>query len=378
MMGTMLDETFEILDRHLQSGDRAGGIDFLIEHFRTSRNLGLFFEAKLMKKRLELGLPLIQSQSSAEFPANLRGDYEKGMVEAARATGNLALEGGDIVRAWPYFRAIGDPAPVAEAIEHAEAGESADRLIDIAFREGVHPAKGLKLILGQHGMCQAITAFGMYPIEKGRAECINLLVRSLHAEVMERMSRVIASQEGASPAVKTIAELAAGRDWLFGEYDYYVDTSHLFSLLPYSLELTDEGTLRLLHDLCEYGKKLSSMFQSRGQPPFEQPFVDYDEYILALLGDDVERRLEHFHQKVLQSSPEEVGTVAAQLFVNLAVRLKRFEEAVQVSIDHLADEDPSELTCPSTLQLCSLANDYARLKDLARSRGDLLSYVAAT
>ena len=106
--------------------------------------------------------------------------------------------------------------------------------------------------------------------------------------------------------------------------------------------------------------------------------MDYDDYLLAMRGVAVEKRLDHFRQKVAESNPEEVGTVAAQLLVNLAVRLGTFDEAVQVSIDHLSEEDPSELTCPSTLQLCSMAKDYARLKELARTRGDLLSYIAAT
>ena len=57
MMGTMPDETFDVLDRYLQAGDRAGGLEYLIEHFRQTTNLHLFFEAELMKKRLELGLP---------------------------------------------------------------------------------------------------------------------------------------------------------------------------------------------------------------------------------------------------------------------------------------------------------------------------------
>jgi hypothetical protein len=378
MMGTMPEETFDVLDRYLQAGDRSGGLDYLIEHFRQTRNLHLFFEAKLMKKRLELGLPLIQSEASSAFPPDLRGAYDQAMIEAARETGTLALEGGDIAKAWPYFRAIGEPSPIAKAIENAEAGESVDRLIDIAFREGVHPAKGLEFILKQHGMCQAITAFGMYAVEKGRADCICLLVKNLHAEIMERMGRAIESVEGTRPTAGTIVELFAGKDWLFGEYDTYVDTSHLQSILQYSMEVTDPGTLRLLEHLCEYGKKLSPMFQLRGQPPFENTYVDYGEYIRAVLGDDVEARLEHFRKKVEESNPDEVGTVAAQLYVNLAARLGHFGEAIEVSTKYLADEDPSDLACPSTLQLCNMAKDYARLRELARIRGDLLSYVAAT
>jgi hypothetical protein len=377
IIGTMHEDRFDVLDRFLDSGDRNGGLDFLIDQFRTTGEFRLFFEAKLMKKRLELGMPLIQTESSSEFPPEVRGDYDQAMITAARETGTLALEKGDIVQAWPYFRAIGEQKPIFDAIDKVQPGESAEQIINIAFAEGVHPVKGLELILNQHGMCRAITAFGMYPDKSGRAKCINLLVRSLHAEVIERIARTIEAQEGTRPAAASIPELIGERDWLFGEYDYYVDTSHLMSLLAYSLEVTEPRTLELFHELCAYGKRLSPMFQSRGQSPFENPFVDYDEYVLAVTGVDVEERIAHFRKKVADSDPYEVGTAPAQLLVNLLVRLGRFDEAVQVSIERLSEEEPSELSCPSTLQLCNLAKDYERLKQLARDRGDVLSYIAA-
>ena len=377
MIGTMLEESFQNLDRFLASGDRAGGLDFLIEHFRANNDVRSFFEARLMKTRLELGLPLIQTELPPEIPTDLRGNYDQGMIAAARETGALALDNGDIPLAWPYFRAIGEPGPIIEAIERAEPGDSAEQIINIAFGEGVHPAKGLELILDHHGMCRAITTFGMYAVKNGRAECISLLVRRLHKELMERIANTIESQEGSRPAAARLGDLISERDWLFGEYDYYVDTSHLMSVLGYSLEVTDSGTLELLHDLCAYGKRLSPMFQSRGQSPFENPFVDYDEYILAIMGVDVDARIAHFRKKIAESDPEQVGMAPAELLVNLAVRLGRFEEALQVSVDHLSEEDVSDLSCPSTLQLCVLADDPERLKELARSRGDLLSYIAA-
>lgn len=374
----MSEETFEALDHILDSGDTARALVFLIDRFRDSREVRLFFEAKLMKKRLELGLPLIQTDSFSDYSPELRTAYDEGMVEAARETGTLALESGDIAQAWPYFRAIGERKPIVEAIERAEPGESADQLINIAFREGVNPRKGLELILNHHGMCQAITAFGMYAVEKDRAECIHLLVRNLHEELMERMGRVIEEQEGKRPEGEWIADWIAERDWLFGEYAYYVDTSHLTSLLPYSLEVQDPHTLALYHDLCEYGKRLSSMFQSRGQTPFDQPFIDYDEYVLALMNRDVDARLAHFRKKMVEMDPNEFGTVAAQTFVNLAVRVNRLDEAVKASREFLAEEDSNELTCPSLLQLCNMAGDRELLKKLARERGDALSYVAAS
>lgn len=370
--------SFVALDRFLERGDRSGGLDFLVEQFRAAGDVQLFFEAKLMKRRLELGLPLIQTESTSEFPAAVRNQYEETMVETAREAGSLALNEGNIPLAWPYFRAIGEPGPVFDAIDKIEPGSAAEAVINIAMGEGVHPAKGLELILHQHGMCRAITTFGMYPVEKERASCIALLVRSLHAEVAERMGRAIESQEGMRPTVTTIADLMAGRDWLFGEYDYYVDTSHLTSVVAYATEVTDPATLELLHDLCAYGKRLSTTLQPRGQAPFDDPFVDYDEYILAVLGRDVNSRLEHFRRKIAETDPEMYGTAAAQLFVNLAVRIGRSEDALQVAAAHLADEDSRHLSCPSLLQLCNLARDYARLKEIARDRGDLLSYVAAS
>ncbi|MEJ7608264.1 MAG: hypothetical protein WKF37_18855, partial [Bryobacteraceae bacterium] len=122
---------------------------------------------------------------------------------------------------------------------------------------------------------------------------------------------------------------------------------------------------------------LSPMFQLRGQSPFEDPFLDYDEYILAVMGIDVEDRLAHFRKRIAESDPREAGTAPAQLLVNLAVRLGRFEDALQVSVEHLTEEQSAELSCPSTLQLCSLAKDYDRLRQVSRERADLLSYIAA-
>ena len=83
-------------------------MDYLIEHFRAEKDVRGFFDAKLMKTRLELGLPLIQTESSSAFPEDKRVQYDQAMIAAARETGMLALQHNDIPRAWPYFRAIGE------------------------------------------------------------------------------------------------------------------------------------------------------------------------------------------------------------------------------------------------------------------------------
>jgi hypothetical protein len=327
-----------------------------------------------MRKRLELGLPLIHMDALSSSEASKT--YEEAMIGIARETGEFALERGDIAAAWRYFRAIGEPARVAAAIESIPDDQGSDLLIDITFQQGVHPAKGLAFILSQHGMCRAITAFGMYPVKNGRAECVGLLVRKIHAEVRERIARTIESQEGSAPHSTNLSDLIHGRDWLFGEYDTYVDTSHLHSLLPYSTEIGDLGILEYFRQLCDYGSHLSPMFQSRGQAPFDDPFVDCGHYVQARLGLATEEHVQHFKNKVAQSDPEETGPAAAELLVNLLVELKRYPEAIEVSREYLPDQS-YELSCPSLLRLCHMAGDYSQMKQIAREQGDHLTYIAA-
>lgn len=373
----MEEETLRALDRILDTGNAAGGLDFLISQSWDSGNPRLHFEARLMKKRLELKLPLIQEEDPSAFPIEARAAYDQAVIESAREAGELALRQGNIRLAWPYFRAIGEPSKIAAAIEASSGEEDLDAIIEIALQEGVHPAKGLELILTHHGICRAISCFGMYPVRNGRLDCIALLLRNLHNEVVDRIGYAIESQEGRRPDTRSLPELLAGREWLFGEYDYYVDTSHLLSLLPYCLEVTDREILGLFHDLCEYGKHLSPMFQSRGAPPFEEPFVDYDHYVQALLGVNVDARVEHFRCKVAKTDPEEVGSAPAELLINLLVQLQRYDDAIEVSLNQLSNHS-REQSCPSVLRLCHLAKNYGQMREVARGRGDMLSYLAAT
>lgn len=366
-----------MVDQRIESGDPGAALEFLIEEFRKERNYPALFEARLMKSRLDLGLPPIQTEAASNWPEDVRRAYEGAVTRAAREAGEAFLAEGNIERAWPYFRAIGETSPVADAIEKVQPGEESDGVVAIAIQEGVHPAKGLELILAQHGMCRAITVFGMYPVERGREDCIRLLVGALHAEVAARLKRAIAGVEGSEPETGDLVSLIQGRDWLFGDFDYYVDTSHLTSVLQYCPELTDRETLRRVYELCEYGQRLSAHFQFRGHPPFEEPFVDYGRYAGALLGMDVEQAIAHFRRKVELCDPAEAGTLPAQVLVRLLVRIGRHAEALAVALDHLAGAPPSELICPSPLEICRLAGDYERLISLARRRGDVLSYTAA-
>ena len=373
----MPEDVFGTLEQLLESENPSKSFDFLIGQFRVAKDYHAVFEARLMRKRLELKLPLFLTDDLSALPSEVRDAYSAAVTEAARYVGELFLSDGEIAQAWRYLRATGDSARVADAIEKVEAGDGVNRIIEIAFQEGVHPAKGLELIVAKYGICQALSAFEVSAVEKDREKCIAVLARTLHTEVVERLSGAIEQEEGSRPVATSIAELIGGRDWLFGEYSTYVDTSHVVSLLQHCPEVTDAGVLGTFHDLCEYGKRLSPQFRLPGQPPFEDVYIDCDHYVQALLGIDVESHLAHFRRKVAEAKAE-AGSLPAQSLVRLLVRLARYEEALEVALAHFPHARSTDLACPPATELCYLARRFDGLKELARERGDQLSYAAAS
>jgi len=368
---------FELLESARQSGGAAGGFDFLIQRFREEKNYPSLFEARLMRKRLELGLDPIQMGSLDDVPADVRPAYERTFIDAAREVGGLFLSDGDIARAWPYFRAIGEQAPVAAAIEQVTPGDDVETVIAIAFQERVNPRKGFELILAQYGTCRAITCFEQFPTPAGREDALHLLVRTLYQELATSLRSAIERKEGQAPATNRIAELMEGRDWLFENNSYYIDSSHLISVLRFSLDLEDPGMLRQALEMADYGRRLSPMFEFKVDPPFQNVYIDHAIYLRALLGEDVDGAIAHFRQKVLDSDPEQVGTAPAQVLVTLLVRLERYREAIAASLEFLDGVPAAQLGCPSLFQLCQMAGEWEQLSKLARERGDLLSFAAS-
>jgi hypothetical protein len=374
----MPEDVFGTFDRLLESENPSASFDLLLARFRAARDYRSVFEARLMKKRLELGLPVFLTDDLSALPSELREAYGQEVTEAARDVGELFLSDGEIAQAWPYLKATGDSARVADAIERVTHGDGLNRIIEIAFEEGVHPAKGLELIAAKYGICRALSAFEISAVRKDREKCIAVLARNLHAELVERLGDAIEQEEGSRPASTSIAQLISGREWLFGEYRTYLDSSHLASLLQHCPEVKDDGLLRIFHELCEYGKRVSPEVRVQCQPPFEDGCIDFEHYVEALLGIDVESHLAHFRRKVTEAAPERVMSLAAQVLVGLLARLARYDEALEVALTHFPNVGSADLTCPAAPELCRLARRFDRLKELARERGDWLSYAAAT
>jgi hypothetical protein len=371
-----MDDAFGLIEQAARQGGAQSALDLLVTISQEEKNYPLLFEARLMQARHRIGLPLIFNGSFDDLPESRRQNYEEAMRQAARETGSHFLVEGDILRAWPYFRAVGDPAPVAAAIEKFDSADQLDEIIELALGQEVHPRKGFELLLKHHGVCRAITFFGQYPDPKTRGQCAILLLRALYAELVDNLKHAILRTEGQQPEGSSVTELISGRDWLFGAFGSYVDPAHLTSIIPLALDFTDPEALQLAIELCDYGMHLSSDFHYRTAPPFEDFYKDHAILLRALAGCDMDAAVAHFRTKVAAGDPEP-GTGPAQILVMLLTRLKRYREAIEVSLEYLGDQSQDQLACPKIPQLCQLAGDYDALREVARRRRDMLNFTAA-
>jgi hypothetical protein len=375
MESAIFEELQQIMTR--QGPDVA--IDRLVAMLRERKEYDKLFYALLMKKRHELGVYPVPTDPAQFLAEAVQKPYEEAIRAAGRLVGRLYLEEKDIPRAWMYFRMLGEPEPVAGALEQyrLKEDEECQPLIEIAFHQGVHPRKGFEWILERYGICSAITQvsgqeFGQLEV---RQYCVKGLVRALYEQLRARLVEDISRRED-TPAQQTIRELMAGRDWLFEDEFSHIDVSHLGSIVQMSVTLSPCPELGMARELCEYGRRQKPRFQYPGDPPFENQYHDYAVYLAIIAGDQVEEGLGHFRAKVVNNDLSKIGTYPAAVLVNLYLRLDRLPEALAIARQYLAATDGSSPACPSIAELCKEAKDFQTLAEVAREQGDPVHFIA--
>ncbi len=373
-------ELFDSMRQELDSGGAAHAVDRLCETLRDAKDFSKLFYARLMKKRLEMGVSPIPTAPSSELTQAQQDEYETAIRNAARDVGGFFLNEGRIPMAFEYFRMIGELEPIATAVANYVPGEDDDvqPIVEIAFHHGVNPKKGFDLVLDRFGICSAITfASGFDPSLPADVKqyCIGRLVRSLHEQLLERLKMEVQRQQRFAPNAKTIPEVIAGRDWLFEDDNYYTDTSHLSSVLQMSVELEPGDDLRLARELCAYGQKLSLQLQYPGNPPFQNLYRDVDAFLGVVLGEDVDAGIDHFRAKI-EADPDGPDAYTAAVVVKLLVRIGRIREALEVGRKYLAREDTRQLPCPGPMELASEIGDYEAFAEVAREREDPVHFLA--
>jgi hypothetical protein len=382
-----MSSTFETLEHTLEMHGPARMTEELCRELRSKKDYHGLFYALILKDRLRLGLPPVHSGRFDDIPPDLQKPFDEAIREAARTVGQLYLDEGDIAAAWPFFRMISEPGPVAAAIELAkiteEEGEKLQQIISIALHEGAHPVKGFKLVVQRYGICNAITTFGQGAVQapEAREQCLKLLVRTLYNELRERLAADLESRGLVVPRISqaggggAIAQMLLLLPPFTEEEFYHIDLSHLSSVVQFSIDLPVCEEMRLAQELCAYGMRLAPKFRNPGEPPFEDLYEDYHAFFSVLLGDNVEENLARFRAKAETANADET-TLPGEVLVMLLHRLGRDAEAVQAFARYLGSVDARRLSCPSLPELCQITGDYGPLVEVSLRRGDLVNYAA--
>ncbi len=349
------------------------------------------FYVQIMRKRHELGLDPVPTGPTTEATPEQQAAFDETIRVAAREAGQAYLDTGKIPQAWTFFRMIGEPTPVRKALDALSLHEIEDLepLINIAYYEGVHPIRGFDWILGRYGLCSAITTLSSQELPAApavREHVISRVVGTLYQELRERLTAEIERQVSIAPPEAeqpegtpgVVHQLIKGRDYLFADEGYHIDTSHLSSTVQLAMYL-EAGTapaLRLARELCEYGEKLKGQWSHPGDPPFEDLYASAGKYLAILAGDQVEENLAYFRDEAAKADPDTVGTFPAEVLVNLLLKLDRPREALEAARQYLAAAGSRRLSCPTVVELCCRLDDYAALAETARAQGDAIHFLA--
>lgn len=374
---------FASFQQTLQAGGAAGLFEELIRSLLEKKDYHRIFDARLLKKKYELGLPLHRPTSFDDVPANQRDEFEKAYTDAAREAGQLLLKDGKLSQAWMYFHAIRELEPIAAAVKafpipHEGGSQESEEIIELALFKGLAPAHGVELMLRTHGTCSTITSLDQqfHNLKaEDRGACAAILVKSLHHDLLHSVQHDVSRRMPFVPPATTLRELIVGREWLFADNNYHIDVSHLHATVRFARALPVESPeLALALDLTEYGSHLSPQFQYAGDPPFDDFYPAHREFFRFLANEGREEALAYFQRKLDQEPDEADKPMIAYVLVDLLVRVKRYDEAIPLAEKYLLPAD--EGFADSFAEMCREAGRYDVLLRVAERRGDLVGYAS--
>lgn len=374
---------FAALADQFRAAGPAAVLDQLATTLIEQKDYHKLFDARCLRKKFEMGLPLHRPTSFEDVPGDRRDEFEQAYVAAAREAGQHLLNDQKLGQAWMYFHAIRETAPIKEALDKLplprEASDESEELIDLAFYKMVHPVKGMQVMLRTHGTCSTITSLdqqfqNLTPDQ--RSQCAAILVKSLHGDLLQSIQHEVKQRMPFAPPANTLRELIAGREWLFADNNYHIDVSHLHSTVRFARSLNaDSPELSLACDLAEYGSQLSPQFQYAGEPPFTEFYPAHIQFFKFLANDDRDTAIAYFERQLEQEPDEPDQALIAYVMVDLLARTDQLDRALTLAERHLLKADPDFAAAFS--ELCQKAGRLDVLQSSAEARGDLVTFTAA-
>ena len=354
---------------------------------RRLRDEGRFdewFDLRMLKAKLDHGLPGDHPATLSDVPQELRGEIETVYREAAREAGTALLESGDIAAAWSYFSAIREPGPVRAALEEipleGEFDERRQELAEIALFQAANPKRGVQMWLAGPGICNTVTALDqLFPqlSSEDRAECAEVVVGELHRQLLASVQREAAERSPMTRPPATLPGVLDAYPTLLENAAYHTDVSHLAAAVRFSRALpADADAIGLALELCDYGRRLDRSLQYGSEPPFEDLYEATCHYLQAVRGAAGEERakgLDYFRGRLAADPDESDQPLLAYVLTDLLMRVGEADEAIDVAEKHLATAGPQ--TGFSFAELCRRSGRLDRLAAFGRENGDLLSYL---
>lgn len=379
-----LSTTFDELEESLQSGGVSACLARLTEQLEEHKKFQELFEARKMQVRHELGLPLLTNDLPAELNADERRKLEDQLIdrfrEVYRDVGLLMFRNQELNRGWMLLHAAGEEALAARELEAMEVdSELMDQFIEVALNQGVAPALGFRAVLENYGTCNAITTYDQVMYNRPLADrqtAAAMLVRHIHRDLVGNVKSDISRQEKTEPASDSLRELVEGRDWLFGQGSYHIDTTHLASTIRFARSLDDEESLRLAIDLTEYGRRLDKQFQYAGEEPFADIYPAHALLFKAALRENIDEALAYFREKAHSVDIRAEGAGAAETYIALLDRLGRTDEAARETVELIPAGIYTRGLAPTLFELCAKTGNFAPLVSACREREDLLGFAA--
>lgn len=383
-MATASTTNIESLTEQLSdSGDPEQLLEALQAVLLEQRDYHRLFDAKLMRARHQLGLPITQPTSLESIPVEHQAEFREAYVTAAREVGEMLLDAGQLADAWAYFRTIGESEPVRAAIDKItmpqEPDESFDEVMNVALYEGAHMVKGLEFLLNSHGTCNTVTTLSQLQQQMTadeRRDSAALLVRQIYQDLRHSLKADLETRNPGVSSAASIRELIAGQGVLFAEGNYHIDVSHLHSIVGFARALTaDDSELEQAVELCEYGNCLSEPLQYPGSPPFESYYEAHLHFLNALAGRDASKALDWFTEKMQAAEDENGKRLVAFVILDLGQRTGQEESALSRVAPVLGQvEDPNGF---SFTTLCVEQGRCDLLEQTARSNDDVIAWATA-
>lgn len=384
MASTTTQSIIEQLQQHVEKDSSSERLlDALESCLLEQKDFHRLFDAKLMRIRNRMNLPVTQPTSLDTVPKESEQAFRDAYIAAAREIGHLFLADGQMSDAWAYFRTIGEPDPVREAIEKLtaprEPDESFDEIINVALYEGAHIARGLEFLLKTHGTCNTVTAFSQVQQQmslEDRRRAAAMMVRNIYEDLQYSIRRDVESRNPALPPDASLHELITGRDWLCADGNYHIDVSHLHSTVGFARALhREDPELQQAIELCDYGVMLDQPLQYPGDVPFDEYYKAHRFFLTAIADQEPDAALAYFQQRLRDEPDEPDQRLIAFVLLDLAQRIGKSGDVLEMAARYISRlEDPNGF---SFTALCVELGRTDILEKAAKDNDDVLAFVTA-